>query len=327
MIRRRVVVVVVVCCALVSQEALGFFSPSSSSVSRGVAPLQRSTTLRATADDESPSNGGDEKGPPPKNPLKRLWSGARRRIKGDSKGVDADDDGSNVASKEENVEFYAELEKRKKALKEKKPSERDEESEEDELVIPSRSRVVDRELKRKLSRNNIPREMNKELTEAFEPSTWQSPGDVITGVLRALKDDGVSKGDVRFGSVETFKKFASPASDWKNYDAIKLATFFTTSDYDILLHWDQVIFSPLRLSFDETKAFQTIKLKSTKTGQWTKVKWSLSLQEEETTDDVVKDIVEPTYDDAPNDIIKKKNKQQNNIGAKWLIDSVTIATR
>uniref|UniRef100_A0A7S3K6L4 Uncharacterized protein n=1 Tax=Aureoumbra lagunensis TaxID=44058 RepID=A0A7S3K6L4_9STRA len=250
----------------------------------------------------------DEGSTSEENLVKRLWSGARRRISSSQSGEELKIE--KPLGEEENLAMYAELEQRKRSMDDK-------DSMADKSIYDALAKKADfprisKKLNEALANRSLflgqqelsKTSLNETVFNDFLPSSGQSPGEVITGVLRALRDDGIEpeEGAFQCRGVETLLKFMSPKSELGGPDAdpVSIATFFSNSEYDVLLNWNDIVFdTPLRLSTDSTKAYQTTRLKNSKNGEWKKVKWNLSLQ----------------------------SRSNDDGGDYWLIDSMTIARR
>ena len=49
--------------------------------------------------------------------------------------------------------------------------------------------------------------------------------------------------------------------------------------YSVLIHWDQIVFRKLEVSINGDKAYQNVRLRDARSGDWMKVKWMLSKRE------------------------------------------------
>lgn len=228
-------------------------------------------------------NGGDREpveGEPgyKRQMARRLWNRIGRRK--EEKAVEE------VLDAEENKGLYASLSARR-----------------EEVVV---SKVEDTEIYDALSKKGDFPMVSKKLSEAlqnrslttgmlppvltsqdfsdFAPSSGQTPGEVISGVLKALKDGAAAAEGAEASTnagVETLLRFMSPASAFYSgeVDSDAYVNFVLDSEYDLLLQWDQMVFDgTMRLSMDGTKAYQTVRLLDGKSGAWSKTKWALSLR-------------------------------------------------
>lgn len=267
---------------------------------------QASTADEASNDDDDGE--AKRKGGGGRNLVRKLFSAAKRRITASTSSgktefqeeetTELDPDDSVPLPEKENSKLYAELAKRKAAVQAEQEMVKDKDIY-DTLAAKTDFPRVAKKLNEALanrslfqSASSLPSTFNTtaERFHDFEPSSGQSPGEVISGVLRALRDDGVKDdGTLEYGGVETLLKFTSSASSLgadESKNPVAIAQFFSRSEYSILLNWDNIVFpSPLRLSIDGTKAYQTTKLRDAKTGDWQKVKWSLSLCDEGESED------------------------------------------
>lgn len=282
---------------------VGGFVPWAPAACRLAPPLSADAApASATPEDsgEAQQGGG--------NLVRKLFRAAKRRITPPRETPPAaptpvDPDDAMPLPQDENSALYAELAKRRAAVEEEASLVKDAEIY-DALAAKTDFPRVAKKLQEALQNRSLvdeaaaPRQVGD-----FEPSSGQTPGEVISGVLRALRDDGVKDdGTLEYGGVETLLKFTSSASSLgatEAHNPVAIAQFFSRSEYSILLTWDNIVFpSPLRLSLDGTKAYQTTKLRDAKTSAWHKVKWCLSLRDED------------------------ENKD-----GKWLIDTIIVTQR
>lgn len=218
--------------------------------------------------------------------VRKFFSAAKKRI-GSSSGSGEDgpaptvpESTTEIEDEESNSMMYADLKKRMAAVEAEQES-----SVKDSQIYDALAAKTDfpRVAKRLKEVANVT-ESSVRLDD-FEPSSGQSPGEVISGVLRALRDDGVKDdGTLEYGGVETMLKFTSSASSLASGEKnpVAIAQFFSNSEYSVLFDWDQIVFpTPLRLSMDGTKAYQTTKLRDSKKNEWIKVKWALSLRDKD----------------------------------------------
>lgn len=285
-----------------------------------------STIMRqASEEKEVSSDDGDgeskRRGGGGRNLVRKLFTAAKRRITASTSPgkseieedelIALDPDDIERLPDNENSKLYAELAKRKAAVQAEQEVVKDKDIY-DTLAAKTDFPRLAKKLNEALANRSLfqsasplPSTFNTtaERLHDFEPSSGQSPGEVISGVLRALRDDGVKDdGTLEYGGVETLLKFTSSASSLgadESKNPVAIAQFFSKSEYSILLNWDNIVFpSPLRLSIDGTKAYYITKLRDAKTGDWQKVKWSLSLCDED----------------------EKKD-------GKWLIDTIMVTRR
>ena len=117
----------------------------------------------------------------------------------------------------------------------------------------------------------------------FAPSSGQTPGEVISGVLRALREGNrvAEVEETENTGVPTLLRFLSPASSFGSepVDDEDFIAFVMDSEYDILLRWEDLSFKgTMNLNVDGNRAFQTVQLQDP-SGLWVKTKWALSLRD------------------------------------------------
>ena len=99
----------------------------------------------------------------------------------------------------------------------------------------------------------------------FAPSSGQTPGEVISGVLRALREGNrvAEVEETENTGVPTLLRFLSPASSFGSepVDDEDFIAFVMDSEYDILLRWEDLSFKgTMNLNVDGNRAFQTVQL-------------------------------------------------------------------
>lgn len=260
-----------------------------------VRPARRLVQAATDADEESK-----------RSKAKKLWKKLR--------GKDETDSRPPVLEEAETSDLYAQLKaQRLKQLEE------------------SENSVADSEIYKTLERRGDFDPVSKQLNEAlqnrsmatstflppvltspdwseFAPSSGQTPGEVISGVLRALREGArvAEVEETENTGVATLLRFMSPASSFGSepVDDEDFIAFVMESEYDILFRWEDTQFKgTMTLNTQSTRAFQTVRLQDD-LGGWVTTKWSLSLRS-------ARDCKEQC--DARDDV--------------WLIDTVMVSAR
>jgi len=271
------------------------------------SPVLRHRALRRAADnDENDAPREPAEGEPgfKRQMARRLWNRIGRR--------NTEASVEEVLDADENKDLYAALSARREEVVVAKVA--------DEEIYDALSKsgdfpMVSKKLaealeNRSLTTGMLPPVLTSQDYSDFAPSSGQTPGEVISGVLKALKDGAGDGGASENRGVETLLRFLSPASSFRSVDAVDgdaFVNFVLDSEYDVLLNWSQMVFAgTMSLSMDGTKAYQTVRLQDDKSGVWSKTKWALSLR---TGDDC-----QEACDAATQD-------------GYWLIDNVIVSAR
>lgn len=249
------------------------------------APVPRCTTARAAADDKLPD--GDDK----PNVARRLWDRVRRKGGDGGGSAEESDSAPPVVSNQETSSLYAELARKREALAE----ESGETIDDSEIYatiarkgdFPMVAKKLNEALRnRSLTTGNLPPVLAAPDWSEFAPSSGQTPGEVIAGVLRALREGArvasVEETEQNEG-VATLLRFLSPASSFGSepVNDDDFVSFFLDSEYDVLLRWDQMSFKgTINVNVDGNRAYQTVMLLDEDyPGAWVKTKWALSLRD------------------------------------------------
>jgi len=213
---------------------------------------------------------------------KRLWDKIRK--KDEAEGTTSEE-GS--LDKGENDALYAALQAKKAELAETAGDRVDDREIYDAIAAKADFPMVSKKLSealqnRSLTSKDLPPVLAPMDYSDFAPSSGQTPGEVISGVLEALRAGRTDDADEPNAGVDVLLRFMSPASSFGSepVNDDDFIAFVLDSEYDILLRWEQMSFSgAISLNQEGTQAYQTVRLLDDDTGAWVKTKWALSLRD------------------------------------------------
>mmetsp|Transcript_5845 Transcript_5845/g.18440 ORF Transcript_5845/g.18440 Transcript_5845/m.18440 type:complete len:302 (+) Transcript_5845:97-1002(+) len=235
-------------------------------------------------DDDGAAAGDDADGE--RSLPRRLWDRVRRKG-GDDEAGEVGDAAPPVLSEADTTSLYAELGKRASEVADDEVSDREiYDAISRKGDFPMVSKKLNEALRnRSMTTGELPPVVSAPDWSEFAPSSGQTPYDVISGVLRALREGArvaaVEETDVNAG-VATLLRFMSPASSFGSepVNDDEFIGFVLDSEYDVLLRWDQMSFKgSMNLNVDGNRAYQTVMLMDEDEGEWVKTKWALSLRE------------------------------------------------
>ena len=273
--------------------------PVARALSRGGAVCAAAPLGGLTDDGDAPKEGKRQM-------AKRLWNRLGRKTAGEG------EDAPEVLDEAASADLYAAFNARKDEVD--APTVEDGEiydALERQADFPTVAKKLTEALaNRSLTTGGLPPVLAAEDFSDFAPSSGQTPGEVISGVLKALREGALRADRVLAASsgVATLLRFMSPASSFgseSDVDDAAFIEFVAESEYDILFKWESMRFDKnIRLSFDGKKAFQQVLLLDEESKDWARVKWQLSLRDRADC--------------------KESCKSEEDV---WLVDNVSVAPR